>query len=141
MVEFYQESKVYSQPVKPRTLQAGKVPTPVDLLLKNKKPTEWIVDSFGAKGAAVLLAGDKGSGKTAFWYRLAESVSKGEVFLEQLETVKSKVLIWQADESQDNALDKIDLIGIKAGFDFIFESAEGWDELDLSRLRKHQVDG
>ena len=54
------------QPVKPRTLQVGKVLTPVDLLWKNKNPTEWIVDSFGAKGAAVLLAGDKGSGKSAF---------------------------------------------------------------------------
>ena len=129
------------KPVKPRTPEVGKVPTPVDVLLKNKKPTEWIVDSFGAKGAAVLLAGDKGSGKTAFCYRLAEAVSKGEVFLEQLETVKSKVLIWQADESQDNALDKIDLMGIKAGFDFVFESDEGWDELDISRLRKHLVDG
>ena len=129
------------KPVKPRTFHVGKVPTSVEELLKNKKPREWIVDSFGAKGAAVLLAGDKGSGKSAFCYRLAEAVSKGEVFLEQLETVKSKVLIWQADESQDNALDKIDLMGIKAGFDFVFESDEGWDELDISRLRKHLVDG
>ena len=88
-----------------------------------------------------MLAGDKGSGKTAFCYRLAEAVSKCEVFLEQLETVKSKVLIWQADESQDNALDKIDLMGIKAGFDFVFESDEGWDELDIPRLRKHLQQG
>ncbi len=129
------------KPVKYRTPEVGKVPTPVDVLLKNKKPTEWIVDSFGAKGAAILLAGDKGSGKSAFCYRLAESVSKGEVFLEQLETVKSRVLIWQADESQENALDKIDLMGITAGFDFVFDSDEGWDELDIPRLRKHLVDG
>ena len=54
------------KPVKPRTLHVGKVPTSVEELLKNKKPREWIVDSFGAKGAAVLLAGDKGSGKSAF---------------------------------------------------------------------------
>ena len=129
------------KPVKPRTPEVGKVPTPVDVLLKNKKPTEWIVDSFGAKGAAVLLAGDKGSGKSAFCYRLAEAVSQGAVFLGQLETVKSKVLVWQADESQDNALVKIDLMGITAGFDFVFESDEGWDELDIPRLRKHLQQG
>ena len=127
--------------VKPRTLKVGKVPTPVDELLKNKKPTKWIVDSFGARGAAVLLAGDKGSGKSAFCYRLAESVSKGAVFLGQLETVKSKVLVWQADESKENALDKIDLMDITAGFDFVFDSDDGWDELDIPRLRKHLVDG
>ncbi len=127
--------------VKPRTLKVGKVPTPIDVLLKNKKHTEWIVDSFGAKGAAVLLAGDKGSGKSAFCYRLAESVSKGEVFLEQLETVKSKVLIWQADESKTNALDKIDHMGITGGFDFVFEEDDGWDELDIPRLRKHLLNG
>ena len=129
------------QQVKPCTLKVGKVPTPIDVLLKNKKHTEWIVDSFGAKGAAVLLAGDKGSGKSAFCYRLAESVSKGEVFLEQLETVKSKVLVWQADESQTNALDKIDHMGITGGFDFVFESDEGWDELNIPRLRKHLQKG
>ena len=129
------------KPVKPRTPKVGKVPTPVDVLLKNKKPTEWIVDSFGAKGAAVLLAGDKGSGKSAFCYRLAEAVSKGDVFLEQLETVQSKVLVWQADESQTNALDKIDHMGITGGFDFVFESDEGWDELDIPRLRIHLQQG
>ena len=125
------------QPVKSRTLQVGKVPTPIDVLLKNKKPTECIVDSFGAKGAAVLLAGDKGSGKSAFCYRLAESVSKGEAFLGRIETVKSKVLVWQTDESKTNALDKIDHMGIKDGFDFVFEEDEGWDQLQISRLRKH----
>ena len=129
------------EPVKPRTPEVGKVPTSVEELLKNKKPTEWIVDSFGARGAAVLLAGDKGSGKSAFCYRLAEVVSQGAVFLGQLETVKSKVLVWQADESQENALDKIDLMDITGGFDFVFESDDGWDELDIPRLRKHLIDG
>ena len=51
------------------------------------------------------------------------------------------MLIWQADESQDNALDKIDLMGITAGFDFVFDSDEGWDELDIPRLRKHLQQG
>tara|TARA_Y100001968_G_scaffold75240_1_gene66697 strand:- start:445 stop:792 length:348 start_codon:yes stop_codon:yes gene_type:complete len=35
-------------PVNPRTLKVGKVPTSVEELLKNKKPTEWIVNSFGS---------------------------------------------------------------------------------------------
>ena len=39
-------------------------PIPVDELMLTWQPTEWIVDSFGAKGASVLLAGDKGSGKS-----------------------------------------------------------------------------
>ena len=127
--------------VKSRTPQVGKVPTPVEELLKNKTPTKWVVDSFGAKGAALLLAGDKGSGETAFCYRLAESVSKGEAFLEQLETVQSKVLVWQADESKINALDKLDHMGIVEGIDFVFEEDEGCDELDIPRLKKHLQQG
>ena len=127
--------------IKPSNLKVGKVPTSIEELLKRKKPTEWIVDSFGAKGAAVLLAGDKGSGKSAFCYRLAESVSKGEAFLGRIETVKSKVLVWQADESKTNALDKIDHMGIKDGFDFVFEEDEGWDQLQIPRLRKHLQQG
>ena len=88
-----------------------------------------------------MLAGDKGSGKSAFCYRLAESVSKGEAFLGRIETVKSKVLVWQADESKTNALDKIDHMGITDGFDFVFEEDEGWDELQIPRLREHLQNG
>ena len=50
-------------------------------------------------------------------------------------------MVWQADESQTNALDKIDHMGITGGFDFVFESDEGWDELDIPRLRKHLQKG
>ena len=53
-------------------------PIPVDKLMLTWQPTEWIVDSFGAKGACVLLAGDKGSGKSVLMYRMAESIQKGE---------------------------------------------------------------
>ena len=50
-------------------------------------------------------------------------------------------MVWQADESQTNALDKIDHMGITGGFDFVFESDEGWDELEIPRLRKHLQKG
>ena len=33
-------------------------PIPVDELMLTWKPTEWIVDLFGAQGACVLLAGE-----------------------------------------------------------------------------------
>ena len=78
-------------------------PIPVDELMLTWKPTEWIVDLFGAKGACVLLAGDKGSGKSVFMYRMAEALQNGEPFMTELQTKKSKVFIWQADESRNNA--------------------------------------
>ena len=78
-------------------------PIPVDELMLTWQPTEWIIDSFGAKGACVLLAGDKGSGKTAFLYRLSEAISNGSVFMGELSTTSKKVLVWQADESRNNA--------------------------------------
>ena len=76
--------------------------TELRALIEEYKPTEWIVDSFGAKGACVLLAGDKGSGKTAFLYRLSEAISNGSAFMGELSTNPKKVLVWQADESRNN---------------------------------------
>ena len=95
-------------------------PIPVDELMLTWKPTEWIVDLFGAQGACVLLAGDKGSGKSVFMYRMAEAIQKGEIFMTELETKKSKVLIWQADESRNNAKAKIKLIDLKGKFCYLF---------------------
>jgi len=71
-------------------------PVPLSQILDDIKPKEWIISQFGCKGAGLLLAGDKGSGKTAFCYRAAEAIAKGSVFMGQLETVQKKVLIWQA---------------------------------------------
>ena len=88
-------------------------PIPVDELMLTWKPTEWIVNLFGAKGSCVLLAGDKGSGKSVFMYRMAEAIQKGEIFMTELETKKSKVFIWQADESRNNAKAKIKLMDLK----------------------------
>ena len=110
-----------------------KGPKDISTYLKTRKPTEWIVDSFGASGACVIIAGDKGSGKTSFLYRLAESISKGEKFLSELYTVKKKVLIWQADESKINALNKLKRMDINEGIDIVFKDY-GWSQLNLSLI-------
>ncbi len=111
----------------------GKVPKGVDDLLANRRPTQWVVDAFGARGASVLLAGDSGAGKSSFLYRMADAISSGELFMGQLRTIQGKVLIVQADESQNNAADKLQLMGINAGFDFLF-AEDGWNTLDVGRL-------
>ena len=113
----------------------GKGPRGVDDLLQNRLPTEWIVDSFGARGACVLLAGESGAGKTSLLYRMADAISKGELFMDQLNTVQSKVLVIQADESINNAGDKLKLMGISRGFDFLF-GEDRWNTLDIDRIRK-----
>ena len=71
----------YTKEKGPISSNVPKGPKDISTYLKTRKPTEWIVDSFGANGACVILAGDKGSGKTSFLYRLAESISKGDKFL------------------------------------------------------------
>ena len=72
--------KKYSKKKGPISSDVLKGPKDISSYLNERKPTEWIVDSFGANGACVILAGDKGSGKTSFLYRLAESISKGQNF-------------------------------------------------------------
>ena len=118
----------------------GKGPKSIDELLKRRRPSEWIVDLFGARGACVLLAGESGAGKTSLLYQMAKAISKGELFMGQLNTVKSKVLIVQADESVNNALDKLQLMGIDAGIDFLF-GENGWNTLDIDRIRREVKKG
>ena len=106
-------------------------------LIKEYKPTEWIVNSFGAKGACVLLAGDKGSGKTAFLYRLSEAISNGSAFMGNLETMPKKVLVWQADESRNNAHLKIKMMDLKGKIYFLFSDDEGGSRLDIKALENY----
>ena len=108
-------------------------------LIKEYKPTEWIVDSFGAKGACVLLAGDKGSGKTAFLYRLSEAISNGSVFMGELSTTPKKVLVWQADESRNNAHVKIKMMDLKGKIYFLFSDDLGGNKLDIKVLKNHII--
>ena len=64
-------------------------PIPLSQLMDQWKPREWIVDLFGAKGSCVLLAADKGSGKTTFIYRMAEALEYQKMFMGELKTKKS----------------------------------------------------
>jgi len=140
--EKIQKSKYLNQSISkkakyiPISTHVSKAPKDISFHLKNRKPIEWVVDSFGAKGACVILAGDKGSGKTSFLYRLAEAVSSGGKFLMELETNKKKVLIWQTDESKNNALNKLHRMDIKSGFDIVFKE-DGWEQLNIKKLREH----
>ena len=123
----------YTKEKGPISPNVPKGPKDISTYLKTRKPTEWIVDSFGASGACVIIAGDKGSGKTSFIYRLAESISKGEKFLSELYTVKKKVLIWQADESKINALNKLNRMDINEGIDIVYKDY-GWNQLNIHKL-------
>ena len=112
-------------------------PIPVDELMLSWKPAEWIVDLFGAKGSCVLLAGDKGSGKSVFMYRMAEAIQKGEIFMTELGTKKSRVFVWQADESRNNAQAKIKLMELKKEkFCYLFKDDEYGHYLDINVLRR-----
>ena len=116
--------------------KGGKLkPTPLSQLLTEYKPSEWVVDLFGAKGACVLLAGDKGSGKSALMYRMAESISNGSVFMGNIETQKSKVFVWQADESRNNAQLKFKMMDLKGDISFLFSDDDNGDLLDIGLLK------
>jgi hypothetical protein len=53
----------------------------------------------------------------------------------QLPTVKGRVLFIQADESKQNATEKLEIMDIEAeGIDFIFPSEQGWNGLEMDRL-------
>ncbi len=111
-------------------------PIPLSQLMDQWKPREWIIDLFGAKGSCVLLAADKGSGKTTFIYRMAEALEYQKMFMGELKTKKSKVFVWQADESRNNALDKFKLMDLqKENINFLFNDDEGGNELDINELR------
>ena len=119
-----------------RDRSIGKLqPIPLSQLMKSWQPAEWIVDLFGARGACVLLAGDKGSGKSAFMYRMAESISNGSIFMGELRTVKTKVFIWQADESRNNSQLKIKMMALKGNISFLFNDDEDGNYLDINKLK------
>ncbi len=76
---------------------------------------EWRVELFAAVGAVVLLAAEKGSGKTALAMRLAEAVSSGTPFLDQLQTRQGRVLYVQADECEEVTEVRRRLMGLSEG--------------------------
>ena len=74
---------------------------------------EWIVEQFIALGAVVLIAAEKGSGKTALLLRLIEAVANGTLFLDELLTRKGKVLFIQCDEPEEDTLKKLRMMGLE----------------------------
>ena len=53
------QNRYHNKSVKNYTSDVGKGPENIADLLKTKSSKEWIVDSFGARGSCVLLAGER----------------------------------------------------------------------------------
>ena len=81
-------------PPKKETISPNVLKGPKDIsqYLENHQPTEWIIDSFGARGSCDLLAGETGSGKTSFIYQMAYAISTGDIFLGELTTQKLSLI-------------------------------------------------
>ena len=132
------QNRYHNKSVKDYSSYVGKGPENIADLLKTKSSKEWILDSFGARGSCVLLAGETGSGKTSFIYQMAYAISTGDIFLGELTTQKNKVLVVQSDESKNNALDKLalmDIDGANSNLYFYF-AEDGWDKLSIPKLRE-----
>ena len=120
------ESSNQKKPIQIKTLRGG------DLVGKRT----WLVDQFVALGAVVLLAAEKGAGKTALLLRLIESVCKGGLFLNQLSTKKGKVLLIQCDEPEEDTYSKLRRMGLPDGIcDVVWLD----ETLDLNFLQE-QID-
>ena len=96
----------------------------------------WLVDQFVALGAVVLLAAEKGAGKTALLLRLIEAVCKGGLFMNQLSTKKAKVLLIQCDEPEEDTYSKLRRMGLS---DEICDVVWLDETLDLKWLQQ-QID-
>ena len=122
-------------------------PISIGQLKSSQDDAEWIVDSFGARGALVLIAADVGTGKTTFLYSLASAIGKGESFLTddsgkgQLSTKKKKVLFIQADETKNDCRRKCKIMGLdNDAFDFYF-GEDGFETLDIPLLERLIAEG
>ena len=73
---------------------------------------EMLVEDVVARGGLTLLAAEEGAGKTALLMRLAEAVTRGDEFMGQLVTVRSRVLMLHADESEMDTAFKLRRMGI-----------------------------
>ena len=115
-----------------------KVPTQsAKQLLKTREATDWIVDQFIPRGRLILIAGASGSGKSSLLYGLAEAVSNGSDFMDQLTTKRGKVCFIQSDESSENASDKLKIMGAVVG-GHLFTDWTSFDEDKLTALQKQQ---
>jgi hypothetical protein len=117
------------------TPDVGKVRSVAELR-EDRQPTIWTIDQFGARGNAVMLAAETGLGKTTFMYRAAEAIANGCPLMDQLPTVKGRVLFIQGDESRQNAANKLKAMEMEAeGIDFLFPDEQGWNGLEMDRLK------
>ena len=132
------QNRYHNKSVKDYSSDVGKGPENIADLLKTKSSKEWIVDSFGARGSCVLLAGETGSGKTSFIYQMAYAISTGNIFLGELTTQNNKVLIIQSDESKNNALDKLELMDIDGSNSnlYFYFAEDGWERLNIKNLKE-----
>ena len=132
------QNRYHNKSVKDYSSYVGKGPENIADLLKTKSSKEWIVDSFGARGSCVLLAGETGSGKTSFIYQMAYAISTGNILLGELTTKRNKVLVVQSDESKNNALDKLELMDIHGSNSnlYFYFAEDGWDRLNIKNLKE-----
>ena len=121
---------------KPCINHVGKVRSAAELLT-NRKPTDWLIDQFAARGCMTLIGGATGTGKTTFLYAAAQAISTGSYFMNELTSKRGKALVIQADESETNCSDKLDQMGINPAFDISFDPAL-WNLEQLTRIQKEK---
>ena len=67
---------------------------------------------------------------------MAEALEYQNMFMGELKTKKSKVFVWQADESRNNSLDKFKLMDLqRQNINFLFNDDAGGEELNIDKLR------
>ena len=149
-----EEPKRAADRPKPRKIQTNPVtpPEPPSLQIEpagsrggDVGKIQWLVPEFIARGALVLLAAEKGSGKTTLIYRLAEAVQNGELFLDQIPTTKGQVLMIQGDEPPADSEYKFNLMGLKGkgSFDIAYHQhlLDLCELEDQIRSRKYDLIG
>jgi KaiC/GvpD/RAD55 family RecA-like ATPase len=108
-------------------------------------PSVWIVEGLLRlnRKRVSLLCGSPHSGKSTVARQLAIAVSHGDTFLGR-ETVKSKVLYWQSEETEEDACEDFTRSGMRAcddGFLVIMQPTAGDGHLsDLAKALDNDPD-
>ena len=113
----------------------GKARSWQEVMAMTNRP-EWIVDEFGTAGGCVLLAADKGCGKSSLMYGMAAAIQDGAMFMGQLQTQKRKILFWQGDEPASNMRNKLVAMGVQPNesqWRFLLKE-DGFNFFDLQTL-------
>ena len=107
-------------------------------LKANRSPKTWVVQEMAVEGRIVMLAADKGGGKTTLLCGLANAIQSGSHFMGELETKQRKVLFWQADECQAQAEERLDVIAVDDDVQFVFGDDPHWEKFSLERLEERR---